>query len=125
MPTPSYVAAVVDETGKVAALGGVYDGVVVNAEHVAATDALLLVALLPHVRNHLQTRDHRSLEPGEHDNVQNEPSSSVVTIFCVLKCFFVRSQQRAIQVWLPVLLNGKSCTKVTVPVLMKNMHLHF
>lgn len=43
----------VDETGEVATLGSVYDCVVVDAEHVAATDALLLVALLPHVRNHL------------------------------------------------------------------------
>lgn len=49
-----YIAAVVDETGKVAALGGVYDGVVVNTEHVAATDALFFIALLPHVSNHLQ-----------------------------------------------------------------------
>lgn len=49
----SYVAAVVDETGEVAALGGVDDGVVVDAEHVAAADALLLVALLPHVGDHL------------------------------------------------------------------------
>lgn len=49
-----YIAAVVDETGKVAALRSIYDGVVVNAEHVAATNALLLVALLPHVCNHLE-----------------------------------------------------------------------
>lgn len=50
----TYVAAVVDESGKVAALGGVDDGVVVDAEHVAAADALLLVAFLPHVRDHLK-----------------------------------------------------------------------
>ena len=49
----SYVAAVVDEAGEVAALGGVDDGVVVHAEHVAAADPLFLVALLPHVRDHL------------------------------------------------------------------------
>ena len=53
----SYIAAVVDETGEVAALRSIYDGVVVNTEHVAATDALLLVALLPHVRNHLPMED--------------------------------------------------------------------
>lgn len=46
----------VDETGKVATLGSVYNGVVVNAEHVAATYALLLVALLPHVCNHLEMK---------------------------------------------------------------------
>lgn len=53
----SYIAAVVDETGKVATLRRIYDGVMVNTEHVAATDALLLVALLPHVRNHLPMKD--------------------------------------------------------------------
>lgn len=47
------IAAVVDEAGEVATLGSIYDGVVVDAEHVAAPDAFLLVALLPHVRNHL------------------------------------------------------------------------
>ncbi len=57
----SYIAAVVDETGEVATLCGVYDGVVVNTEHVAATDALLLVALLPHVRNHLPIKIVTSL----------------------------------------------------------------
>lgn len=49
----AYVAAVVDESGKVAALGGVDDGVMVDTEHVAAADALFFVALLPHVSNHL------------------------------------------------------------------------
>lgn len=48
-----YVAAVVYETGKVATLGGVYDGVMVHPEHVAASNTLLFVALLSHVRNHL------------------------------------------------------------------------
>ncbi len=62
MRTWSYIAAVVDETGEVATLRGVYDGVVVHAEHVAATDALLLVALLPHVRNHLPVEDCHLLE---------------------------------------------------------------
>lgn len=58
----SYVAAVVDETGEVTTLRSIYDGVVVNTEHVAATDALLLVALLPHIRNHLQVEDWHLLE---------------------------------------------------------------
>lgn len=58
----SYIAAVVDESGEVATLGSIYDGVVVNPEHVAATDALLLVALLPHVRNHLKEEDDHLLE---------------------------------------------------------------
>lgn len=54
--TLPYVAAVVDETGKVATFGSIDDGVVVHAEHVAAADALLLVALLPHVGDHLATK---------------------------------------------------------------------
>lgn len=58
----SYIAAVVDETGEVATLRSIYDGVVVHAEHVAAADALLLVSLLPHVRNHLPMEDCHLLE---------------------------------------------------------------
>lgn len=48
-----HIAAVVDETGEVSTLGSIDDGVVVDAEHVAAADALLLVALFSHVSNHL------------------------------------------------------------------------
>lgn len=44
----------VDEAGKVSTLCCIYDGVMVNAEHVAAADTFLLVTLLPHVRDHLQ-----------------------------------------------------------------------
>lgn len=61
----SYIAAVVDETGKVATLCSIYYGVMVHTEHVAATDALLLVALLPHVRNHLPMKDCHLLKVGE------------------------------------------------------------
>ena len=43
----------VDEPRQVAALGGVDDGVVVYPEQVAAANALLHVALLPHVGHHL------------------------------------------------------------------------
>lgn len=53
----SYIATVIDETGKVATLCSVYDGVVVNAEHVAAADALFLVTFLPHVCDHLKRDD--------------------------------------------------------------------
>lgn len=60
----SYVAAVVDETGEVATLGGVDDGVVVHAEHVAAADALLLVTLLPHVCDDLRMDHCYTLEHG-------------------------------------------------------------
>lgn len=58
--TLPYVAAVVDETGKVATFGSIDDGVVVHAEHVAAADALLLVALLPHVGDHLATKTKKT-----------------------------------------------------------------
>lgn len=50
----SYIATMIDETGKVATLCGVYDGVVVNAEHVAAADAFFFITLLPHVCDHLK-----------------------------------------------------------------------
>lgn len=60
----SHVAAVVDETGEVAALRGVDDGVVVNAEHVAAADALFLVTFLPHVCDDLRMDDCYTLEHG-------------------------------------------------------------
>lgn len=46
-------AAVVDESCQVATLGGVYDGVVVHSEQVAAADALLCVTLLSIVSHHL------------------------------------------------------------------------
>lgn len=52
-----YIAAVVDETSKVATLRGVYDGVVVDTEHVAAPDALFFIAFLPHVRDHLPDKN--------------------------------------------------------------------
>lgn len=65
-PGPSlgtYIAAVVNEACKVAALGGVDDGVVVYSEHVAATDAFILIPFLPHVRNHL-VAEERALSLG-------------------------------------------------------------
>lgn len=57
-PRPGSVthsAAVVDEARQVATLGGVYDGVVVHSEQVAAPDALLRVPLLAIVCHHLVT----------------------------------------------------------------------
>lgn len=53
-PRPgTHIAAVVNEASEVATLGGVDDGVMVHPEHVAAPYALVLVAFLPHVRDHL------------------------------------------------------------------------
>lgn len=43
----------IDEAGKVAKLGGVYDGVVVHPEHVGAANAGVLVVLLPQVSDGL------------------------------------------------------------------------
>lgn len=49
----THIAAVVNEACEVATLGGIDDGVMIHPEHVAAPDALILVAFLPHVRDHL------------------------------------------------------------------------
>lgn len=43
----------VDETGEVAALGGINDGVMVDAEEVAAANANCFVFLLAHVSDRL------------------------------------------------------------------------
>lgn len=60
----THSAAVVDESGQVPTLGGIYNGVVVHSEQVAAADALLRVPLLPVVSHHLgqkaQALVHRS-----------------------------------------------------------------
>lgn len=56
----TYVAAVVNEASEVATLGGVNDGIMVHSEHVAATDALILVSLLPHICDHLATKQRKS-----------------------------------------------------------------
>ena len=50
----------VDEACEVAALGGVDDGVVVHPEHVTATDTLVLITFLPHVRDHLARKRTQS-----------------------------------------------------------------
>lgn len=52
----THSAAVVDESRQVSTLGGIYDGVVVHSEQVAAPDALLRVPLLAIVGHHLDTR---------------------------------------------------------------------
>lgn len=50
----THIAAVIDKPGKVPTFGGIDDGVVVDSEHVAAANALILVSLLTHVSNDLQ-----------------------------------------------------------------------
>lgn len=44
----------IDEAGKVATFGCVYNGIVIHTEHVATADAFFLVALLSHICNNLQ-----------------------------------------------------------------------
>lgn len=47
----------IDEAGEVATFGCVYNGIVIHTEHVAAADALILIALLSHVSNNLENGD--------------------------------------------------------------------
>lgn len=58
--TGTHIAAVVNEACKVAALGGIDDGVMVHPEHVAAANALVLITLLSHVRDHLARKRPQS-----------------------------------------------------------------
>lgn len=61
-PSPgTYIAAMVNEACKVAALGGIDDGVMVYPEHVAAADTFVLIPFLPHVSNHLVAKTSLSL----------------------------------------------------------------
>ena len=48
----THITTVVDEPREVPALGGVYDGVEVDAEQVGAADARRLVVRLAHVRHY-------------------------------------------------------------------------
>ena len=50
----TYIAAVINKPGKVSAFCGIDDGVVVDSEHVTASDAFILVSLFTHVSNDLQ-----------------------------------------------------------------------
>lgn len=50
----SHSAAVVNEASQVSTLGGVDDGVMIDAEQVAAPDAFLSVALLTVISHHLE-----------------------------------------------------------------------
>lgn len=52
----TYIAAVVDKSGQVSTFGGINDGVLINTEHVAAFDALLLVSLFSHVSDDLKRK---------------------------------------------------------------------
>lgn len=59
----THSAAVVDEACQVATLGGIYNGVVVHSEQVAAPDALLCIPLLAIVSHHLVKRDRNFWSP--------------------------------------------------------------
>lgn len=68
----THSAAVVDEPGQVATLGGVYDGVVVHPEQVAAAYSLLGVALLSIVSHHLGNQKTLLQKPGQQ---QQQPTA--------------------------------------------------
>ena len=50
----TYIAAVINKPGEVSAFRGIDDGVMIDSEHVTASDAFILVSLFTHVSNDLQ-----------------------------------------------------------------------
>lgn len=111
----SYVAAVVNESGQVSTFGGVNDGVLIDPEHVAAADALVLVPLLPHVSGDLGAeRTERKTKTQSNEAVVNnhtagkhleQPLRPAETLSC---CRGIRQAQSA--------LAGDGCCDVTLLV---------
>lgn len=56
LPALTHIAAVVYKSGQVPTFGGINDGVLINPEQIAASNALLLVPLLSHVSNDLRKK---------------------------------------------------------------------
>lgn len=50
----TYIAAMINKPGEVSAFRGIDDGVMIDSEHVTASDAFILVSLFTHVSNDLQ-----------------------------------------------------------------------
>ena len=50
----TYIAAMINKSGEVSAFRGIDDGVMIDSEHVTASDAFILVSLFTHVSNDLQ-----------------------------------------------------------------------
>lgn len=50
----TYIAAVINKPGEVSAFRGIDDGVMIDSEHVTASDAFILVSFFTHVSNDLQ-----------------------------------------------------------------------
>lgn len=100
----THVAAVVDEPGEVATLGSIDDGVVIHSEHVAAPDALVLVALLSHVCDHL-----RETEPMTSQRRGN-PSQEGVCKPAALSAVPESPGCRVLQCWRSVTATGAVTT---------------
>lgn len=54
--TLTHITAVVNESGYVSTFGGINDGLLINSEHVAASNAAVLITLLSQVSNYLKTK---------------------------------------------------------------------
>lgn len=50
----TYIAAVINKPGEVSAFRGIDDGVMIDSEHVTASNAFILVSLFTHVSNDLR-----------------------------------------------------------------------
>lgn len=52
----THITAVVNESGYVSTFGGINDGLLINSEHVAASNAAALITLLSQVSNYLKRK---------------------------------------------------------------------
>ena len=52
MKSSTYITAVVDKSGQVAALGGIDNIVLINSEKIRRSNALFFIALLADIRDH-------------------------------------------------------------------------
>lgn len=57
MPVHTHIAAVINKSSQVSTFGGINDGVLIDSEQVAASDALLLIFLLSQVSDDLRKKD--------------------------------------------------------------------
>lgn len=52
----THITAVVNEPGYVSTFGGINDGLLINSEHVAASNAAVFITLLSQVSNYLKRK---------------------------------------------------------------------
>lgn len=57
--TFTHITAVVNESGYVSTFGGINDGLLINSEHVTASNATFLITLLSHISNYLKRKKKR------------------------------------------------------------------